>query len=122
MKHSKVETSHGSLASYITGFVLSVGLTLAAYFSVTRHLFSGRTLITAIVVLAVVQLIIQLFFFLHLGQESKPRWNLMIFLFMLVVLVTLVFGSLWIMANLNYNMRSPADTNAAVMKDEGISK
>lgn len=47
---------------------------------------------------------IQLFFFLHLGQESKPYWNSQLFLFMLTILVILVIGSLWIMHNLSYNV------------------
>jgi cytochrome o ubiquinol oxidase subunit IV len=43
-------------------------------------------------------------FFLHLGRETRPRWKLAVFLFMLGVILILVFGSLWIMTNLNYRM------------------
>jgi cytochrome o ubiquinol oxidase operon protein cyoD len=71
--------------------------------------------------LAVVQLFVQLYFFLHMGDESKPRWNLMAFLFMLLVLVIVVFGSLWIMKNLDYHM-SPSDTSNYMMHEEGIHK
>jgi len=45
-----------------------------------------------------------LIFFLHLGIESKPRWNLLVFYFMVVVLAILLYGSFWIMSNLDYRM------------------
>jgi cytochrome o ubiquinol oxidase operon protein cyoD len=51
-------------------------------------------------------MVVQLHYFFHLGQESKPRWNLLMFLFMALVLVVVVFGSLWIMYSLeHYDMR-----------------
>ena len=119
---------HGTLLSYISGFVFSLVLTLTAFILVNGHVTSGHAayshgfLSVAIVGLAIMQLIVQLAFFLHLGAESKPRWNLAVFIFMLVVLVVIVGGSLWIMNNLNYNMRSPQDTSTFIMKDEGIHR
>jgi cytochrome o ubiquinol oxidase operon protein cyoD len=50
-------------------------------------------------------------FFLHLGRESKPRWNLNALLFAVLVVVIIVFGSLWIMHNLNYHMQNPQQIN-----------
>lgn len=95
---------HASLRSYITGFVLSLLLTVAAYVSVVNEIVTGQTLVIAIVGLAVAQLLVQLIFFLHLGREEKPRLNLTVFAFMLLVVGIIVIGSLWIMDNLNYNM------------------
>ncbi len=94
----------GSFKSYVLGFIISLAVTLASYFVVVSGCYTGWIAIAAIFGLAVVQLIVQLHFFLHLGNESKPRWNMMIFLFMVLVLVILVGGSLWIMNNLNYNV------------------
>jgi cytochrome o ubiquinol oxidase subunit IV len=113
---------HGSLKSYTTGFVLSVIFTIIPYALVVRDIISGNVLVAALVGFAFVQLIIQLLFFLHLGRESKPRWNLMIFLFMLLVLLILVLGSLWIMNNLNYNMMSPHETNEYIQEEERINR
>jgi len=101
----------GSLLSYISGFLLSLLLTAAAYIAVTQHTFSGAALITIIIVLAILQVLVQLFFFLHLGSETRPRWKLIVLLFMLMILGLLVFGSLWIMQNLNYSMMSPEQMN-----------
>lgn len=93
-----------SMKSYVIGFISSLVLTLAAYFAVTQSWLSGAGLIALIMGLASLQFIVQLWFFLHLGNEPKPRWKLAAFLFMFLVLVIIVGGSLWIMANLNYNM------------------
>lgn len=110
------KTAHGSVASYVVGFALSVILTLAAYFSVIHHLFAHKNLIAVIMVLAMLQFMVQLLFFLHLGREDKPRFNLLALLFMLLVLVIVVLGSLWIMNNLNYHVMTPHQ----VMQDEGV--
>lgn len=121
-----MKSAHGSFKSYAAGFVLSIFSTMMAYLLVVDHLFTGdpmlsRTgVIAAVVGLGVFQLLVQLVFFLHLGRESKPRWNLIVFLFMLLVLVIIVFGSLWIMKNLNYHMTSPQDTETYIIQDEGV--
>lgn len=109
----------GTLRSYVIGFTLSILLTLAAYSVVVQKLLSGWTIIAAVVGLAILQLLVQLLFFLHLGRETKPRWNVMVFLFMLLVLIIIVFGTLWIMHNLNYHMMPPAETDMHIIKDEG---
>lgn len=101
-----------STTPYIVGFGLAVALTLLAYELVVNHRLSGGVLVGSIMALAVVQLIVQLIFFLHLGREKSPRWNVAAFLFMLLILVVLVAGSLWIMYSMNYNMQmSPEQIN-----------
>lgn len=106
--HSKDPTPHegyGEYKSYVIGFVLSVLLTLTAYFLVVEQVFAGFPLVLAISTLAFIQVIVQLVFFLHLGSEPSPYWNLITFLFMLVILLILVCGTLWIMYHLDYAMR-----------------
>lgn len=100
-KHPVGPATVGSLT---LGFVLAIGLTLAAYFVAVDHWLYGMWVVVAIVALAVAQLLVQLIFFLHLGREGKPRWNLAAFFFMLIFLFIIIAGSLWIMYNLNYNM------------------
>lgn len=109
----------GTLRLYVTGFVLSISLTLAAYLMVTQHTMSKGLLIAAIVVLAFVQFLVQLVFFLHLGAEARPRWKLSVFGFMALIVLILVIGSLWIMNNLNYRMMSPEQINQYVQKQDG---
>ena len=117
-----VSTKHiqeeGSLGLYISGFVLSVGLTLAAYLLVTRRALGYQTLIAVIIGLALIQFLGQMYFFLHLGRETKPRWKLLVLGFMVSVVLILVLGSLWIMHNLNYRM-TPRQINQYMTSQNG---
>lgn len=90
--------------NYLLGFTLSLMTTLLAYFAVTREWFAGWVLLGALGVLALVQMLVQLYFFLHLGEELKPRLRAWAFVFMSVILLIVVGGSLWIMGHLDYNM------------------
>lgn len=102
--HSNELKGHGNLKSYLIGFFFSLILTLIAYFLTSEDLLAGWNLILTLSFLALSQAVIQLLFFLHLGEESSPRWNLVSFLFMFLVVLILVIGTLWIMYNLNYQM------------------
>jgi cytochrome o ubiquinol oxidase operon protein cyoD len=101
---NNIDKSHGTYKSYILGFTLSILLTLGSYFIVTMDNFSPVTAHIGLALLAFLQLIVQLVFFLHLTVESKPRWNLTSFFFTVIITFILVGGSLWVMYNLNYNM------------------
>ena len=48
-------------------------------FSCCRRISQDTHLIYTIIGLALIQAIVQLIFFLHVGQEAKPRWELIIF-------------------------------------------
>jgi len=97
---------HGSWKTYIIGFVSSLILTSASFLLVITKALTGRSLIYAIIGLGLTQAIFQLIYFLHLGQESKPRWQMWIFFFMLLILLIVVGGSLWIMSDLNDRVMS----------------
>ncbi|MBI3589095.1 MAG: cytochrome o ubiquinol oxidase subunit IV [Candidatus Liptonbacteria bacterium] len=96
------------MKSYLTGFILSIVLTVAAYFAVAEQLFVGQMLVVAIIGLALAQFVVQLLFFLHLGKGTDSRWNLVVLLSAISIVLILVIGSLWIMHHLNYNMTLPA--------------
>ncbi|MES2272851.1 MAG: cytochrome o ubiquinol oxidase subunit IV [Chlamydiota bacterium] len=101
---SPQKIEYGTLRSYVLGFSLSILLTLTAYFLVVAHFLTGLILDLATAGLALIQALVQLVLFLNLIREPKPRWNLIIFLFMTMIVLIIVFGSLWIMNNLNYNL------------------
>lgn len=115
-------TKRGNQASYMLGFGLSFILTLAAYIAVVRGTLNRAGLVVLVVALATMQLLIQLVFFLHLDKEAKPRWNLYVFLFMLMVVGIIVAGSLWIMYNLDYNHagHNHYQTPDQIINDEGV--
>jgi len=106
---------------YLIGFLLSLVLTLAAYFVVTNHVLTGGLLIGAIIALAFIQLTVQLIFFLHLASGRSSLANVNIFLTTMSIIFIIVVGSLWIMNHLNYNM-TPDQMNNFVQSQEAIQK
>jgi cytochrome o ubiquinol oxidase operon protein cyoD len=115
------------MKSYLTGYIASILLTLAAYALIALHehslhqLFSHPFLKYAVLTLAVIQLIVQLFTFLHLGNESGEHWNLVLLLSTLGIILIVVVGSIWIMNHLNYNMMaSPGEMNAYIQSQDGL--
>lgn len=95
---------YGNFKSYVIGFAVSILLTLAAFILVGQKLFAGWTLGIIVAILGFIQATIQLMLFFNLTREAKPRWNMVIFLFMLLIVLIVVLGSIWIMENLNYNL------------------
>lgn len=107
---------------YSIGFIASVALTMIAYLLVTQSKGAGFVLIIAISILAIMQLIAQLVWFLHLGEEEPPRWRLKAFVAMSLTLLIVVIGSIWIMKNLDYNMMPAHETDEHMMheRDKGF--
>lgn len=95
-----IQEIQGSVKTYVVGLIVCAILTLIPYYIVVHSLFAGWHLVAAIMGFGVIQALIQMILFLHLGDEDRPRWNLMAFLFTVLVLVIIVFGSLWIIYNL----------------------
>lgn len=95
---------HGTLKSYMIGFFGAVSLTAVSFSLVVFHVLSGNALVYTLVGLALVQAVVQLVFFLHLGQEEKPKLESMVFCFMLLILLIIAGGSLWVMNDLNARM------------------
>lgn len=96
--------SHGSVKTYMTGFILSVILTLIPFWMVMNGAASHSTLVTVVVATAVVQILVHLICFLHMNTSSEERWNLVAFVFTVLIIAIVVVGSIWIMWNLNQNM------------------
>jgi cytochrome o ubiquinol oxidase operon protein cyoD len=100
------EFTRGNVVSYIVGFILSIVFTIIPFLIVFNHMLVGWTMVGALVLFAILQLLTQLVFFLHIGNESKPRFNAWTLSLAGMVVVIVVIGSLWIMKNLDYNMTS----------------
>ncbi|NDL64998.1 cytochrome o ubiquinol oxidase subunit IV [Acerihabitans arboris] len=98
--------SHGSLKSYLIGFVLSIILTVIPFVMVMNDSATKTTLIVVLALCAVVQIMVHLVYFLHLDRSSEQRWNVVALAFAVLIIAILVVGSLWVMLHLNYNLMS----------------
>lgn len=96
--------AHGSLRSYVTGFLLSVVLTAVPFGLIMWGAAPSATAIPICICLAVAQILVHLVYFLHMNGSSSQTWNVAAFVFTLVVVAILVVGSLWVMYHLNANM------------------
>ena len=99
--------SHASVKSYMIGFVLSVILTAVPFGLVmnTNHYgFTADTVLSAILLLAVVQVFVHVVYFLHMDRSAEQRWNVLAFSFTVMILAIVVSGSVWIMHNATSNM------------------
>jgi cytochrome o ubiquinol oxidase operon protein cyoD len=96
--------SRKSLPAYLSGYGLSILLTMLAFGLVMQHTLSNTMLYSVLAMLAITQLIVQSICFLRLNTSPEGRWNLLPFLFVILIITILMSGSLWIMYNLNYNM------------------
>lgn len=96
--------AHGSLKSYLTGFILAVILTVIPFGLVMTGTVAHGTAVAVVVGLGVLQILVHLRYFLHMGAGSENGWTNVSFLFTLIVVGILVAGSVWIMYHLNHNM------------------
>jgi cytochrome o ubiquinol oxidase operon protein cyoD len=106
------DESDGSVAQRVLGYV--VGLGLAILLTVTSFFIAGTDLVwqpsipVALVVLAIAQMGVHLVFFLHITTGRDNTNNVMALAFGVLIVILVIGGSLWIMANLNHNM-TPMD-------------
>ncbi|MGG1574104.1 cytochrome o ubiquinol oxidase subunit IV [Fictibacillus sp. NRS-1165] len=89
--------NHGSAKTYILGFLFSLLLTAIPLWLVIQHVMSKTVLTVSILLIAVLQLIIQFFFFMHIREGEKPRFHVMALVLGAVMVFTIVAGSIWIM-------------------------
>jgi cytochrome o ubiquinol oxidase operon protein cyoD len=110
--------AHGSMRSYVSGFILSVALTLASFGAVMSNIVPAGARLTLIVALCVAQLFVQLVYFLHLGSARSQRANTAIFACTTFLIAVVVAGSLWVMHNANVNMMPmPMSVHQAMMHE-----
>lgn len=93
--------SKKTVRGYAYGFVFCVFLTLLS-FGIIRYVFLDKAIIyTLLTVFAIIQMIVQSVFFLGLKTDKEGNWNVLPFLFTILIIMFLVGGTLWIMYNLN---------------------
>lgn len=118
-RHHQHNPEHGTMTSYVIGFILSLIFTFIPYYMVVNQTVAGSALLVTILGFAVIQMIIQILFFLHLGRGPKPLYNVAFFVSTVGIILVVVAGSIVIISNLHYRM-SVADQKKVLINDEGI--
>jgi cytochrome o ubiquinol oxidase operon protein cyoD len=90
----------------LTGFVLSVVLTALSFLVVQHGGLSKEVILMGLAVLAAVQVIVHLIFFLHMNTSSGQRWNVVAFGFTVLTVAIVIGGTLWVLHNVSMNMMS----------------
>jgi cytochrome o ubiquinol oxidase subunit IV len=89
---------------YLVGLVLATVLTAASFTVAGSQIVWGPALPVALIVLAIAQMGVHLVFFLHITTAPDNTNNALALAFGVLIVLLLIGGSLWIMANLNHNM------------------
>ena len=98
------DSNHGSVKSYVIGFVLSVILTVIPFGLVMYPTLPKDVTLWIVLAFAVIQVIVHLIYFLHLDRSAAQRNNVIAFVFAALVIVLLVGLSLWIMFSIHTYM------------------
>ena len=89
---------------YVVGLGLAILLTATSFFIAGTDLVWQPSIPVAIIVLAIAQMGVHLVFFLHITTGADNTNNVLALAFGLLIVILVIGGSLWIMANLNHNM------------------
>ncbi|RCL01314.1 MAG: cytochrome o ubiquinol oxidase operon protein cyoD [Candidatus Tokpelaia sp. JSC085] len=104
----KATTNHGiSVTKYMLGFILSVILTLLAFSAVMMGWIDQwltGTKIIFLLGLAVIQMLVQIVFFLHLDEGPDAQWNIRSMWLAASCVLIIIAGTWMTMRHLNYNM------------------
>ena len=95
---------HGSLQGYLIGYAAAAVLTIGAFAAARTAALTPASVIAAITVLAIGQMLVHLIFFLHISTTPNQRTNILAFAVTMLIVVLIVGGSLWIMSHLQSNM------------------
>ncbi|HLZ64679.1 MAG TPA: cytochrome o ubiquinol oxidase subunit IV [Aliidongia sp.] len=99
----KREETLSGLRAYLIGLALAVLLTATSFWAASTHLLWAPGIPTGLAVLAIAQMGIHLVFFLHITTGPDNTNNVLALAFGVLIVLLVVAGSLWIMANLTAN-------------------
>jgi len=98
------DTLLNEVTSYLIGLVLALALTATSFYIVSTSLLWGPGIAVGLVVLAIAQMGVHLVFFLHITSGPDNTNNVLALAFGVLIVLLIMAGTLWIMANLNANM------------------
>ena len=103
--HEEGGHAHATLGGYLTGFTLSVILTAIPFWLIMGKVIpNSGTAAAVILAFAAVQILVHMYYFLHMNTKSEGGWNMLALIFTLVLVVITLAGSMWVMHHMNANM------------------
>jgi len=93
-----------AIRGYLLGLALATLLTCVSFYIAQSTLVWQPSIPIALSVLALAQMGVHLVFFLHITSGPDNVNNVMALAFGLLIVMLLVFGSLWIMTHLDHNV------------------
>jgi cytochrome o ubiquinol oxidase operon protein cyoD len=98
------QETRANYLSYTVGLGFAVLLTIGSFLVAQTNLLWAPGIPVGLVVLAFAQIGVHLVFFLHLGTGPDHTNNIVALAFGLLIVFLVIAGSVWIIANLNWNM------------------
>jgi cytochrome o ubiquinol oxidase operon protein cyoD len=99
----------GEVSSYLIGLVLALVLTAISFYVASTSILWGPGIAVGLVVLAIAQMGVHLVFFLHITSGPDNTNNVLALAFGVLIVLLIMAGTLWIMANLAANMGPTAE-------------
>ena len=110
------------MGQYLAGFILSVILTVLAFCAVMLHWMDGWSISARVLFLlglSIIQMVVQIVFFLHLSEGPDAKWNIGS-MWVAVLCVLIIIAGTWLtMQHLNYNMMGGS---GRVSRDDAASR
>jgi cytochrome o ubiquinol oxidase operon protein cyoD len=101
----QAEEESYKISSYALGLGLAALLTALSFaLPAMSSVIWAPAIPAALIAMAIAQMGVHLVFFLHISTGPDNTNNVLALAFGIMVVILLVAGSLWIMANLNHNM------------------
>jgi cytochrome o ubiquinol oxidase operon protein cyoD len=104
---------------YLTGLGLAILLTATSFFVAGTDLVWEPSIPVALVVLAIAQMGVHLVFFLHITTGPDNTNNVLALAFGILIVILVMGGSLWIMANLNHQHDADGSAHADATVEPG---
>ncbi|WP_343128499.1 cytochrome o ubiquinol oxidase subunit IV [Buchnera aphidicola (Kurisakia onigurumii)] len=89
---------------YFLGLLYSLILTCLSFFITFYTIFSNKKTYIILILFLTIQFMVHILYFLHIKKIKNLKWNLIISIFSLLIIVIIIFGSIWIMYNLHSNL------------------
>ena len=99
-KLDKQEEHDSDLQAYLWGFAYSIILSAAAFGVMLGGIFGREATMVVLGCLGLLQLFVQLRYFLHIDGRRENQEDLYLILFSVLVLMMMVIGTVWVLGDL----------------------